>query len=248
MADIHQITKFLDEELDIHIIQDSSCNGLQVENDAEISKIAFAVDACQETFEKTKEAGCQMLITHHGLIWDGIKYIKGNTYQKIKYLINNNIALYAAHLPLDMHPLYGNNVQLAKLLNLENTKPFGYHNDKPIGIMGEVNLTLDEVKDILSSINIKTDSLDFGNNEIKTIAIVSGGAAKDTLQAIKVNADLYLTGEPLHYIYHLAKENKINVIFGGHYETEVWGLKALMPLLKRKFNVEVKFMDVPTTI
>ena len=95
---------------------------------------------------------------------------------------------------------------------------------------------------------MKTKSLDFGPIEIKRIAIVSGGASNDTFQAIAAGVDLFITGESVHHIHHLAKENNINVIFGGHYETEIWGVKALMPLLKEKFNVEVEFIDVPTII
>ena len=248
MVTVKEITKFLNEELDVHNIEDSSCNGLQVENTKEIKKIAFAVDACQETFEKSVEAGCQMLIVHHGIIWDGLKYIKGNTYRKIKFLIEKNLSLYAAHLPLDKHHLYGNNIQLAKLLNLKEIKPFGYYNSITIGFMGETKSTLEEIQNMLKENGILTNTLAFGNKEIKKVAIISGGATKELSQAISVGADLYITGEHSHFAYHMAKENKINVIFGGHYETETWGVKALMPLLKEKFNVDVEFIDVPTPI
>ncbi|MBU0457530.1 MAG: Nif3-like dinuclear metal center hexameric protein [Nanoarchaeota archaeon] len=248
MVKVEQISKLLDEELDINSIEDNSCNGLQVENTGEITKIGFAVDACIETFEKAVISGCQMLVVHHGMIWDGIKFIKGDTYKKIKYLMDNNLALYAAHLPLDMHNKYGNNIKLAEMLNLQEIKNFGYHNGKTIGFSGNAETSLEEVKRRLEENNIKTQSLDFGPNKIKKIAIVSGGASKDVFQAVAIKADLYITGEPLHFAYHFAKENKINVIFGGHYETEVWGVKALMPLLKEKFNVEVEFIDVPTSI
>ena len=248
MTTAKKITEFLNEELDINVIEDSSCNGLQVENEGEITKIGFAVDACLESFEKATQSGCQMLIVHHGMIWDGLKSIRRDTYKRIKHLINNNLALYAMHLPLDMHNKYGNNVELAKILNLENIKAFGYHNKKAIGFMGETSTTLEDIKNKLKEKGMKTDSLDFGPNEIKKVAVVSGGGSKESYQAIAVGVDLYITGEPVHYLYHLAKENKINIIFGGHYETEVWGVKALMPLLKEKFNVEVEFIDVPTTI
>lgn len=248
MATINEISKFLDEELKIHDIEDDSCNGLQIENSNEITKIGFAVDACQETFEKAIQAGCQMLITHHGIIWGGIKYIKGKTYEKVKYLIQNNLGLYGVHLPLDRHPSLGNNIQIAKLLNLKNIKPFGFYNEKTIGFMGELYSDLNKIKVILEANGMKSLVLPFGKNKIKTVAIISGGAAKDTLQAINAGVDLYITGEPLHYVHHMAKENKINVIFGGHYETEVWGVKALMPVLKEEFGVEVEFIDAPTLI
>jgi len=245
MVNAKQIAEFLNEELKINDIEDKSNNGLQVENTGEITKIGFAVDACLETFEKAAEAGCQMVIVHHGMIWGGIKYVKGTTYNKIKFLINENLALYASHLPLDRHEKYGNNAELARILGLNDVKQFGYYNNKKIGFIGEKETTLEEVQKTFKENGILNNTLAFGKKEIKKIAIISGGAADELSQAISANADLYITGEPLHTAYHMAKENKINVIYGGHYETEVWGVKALMPLLKDKFNVEVEFIDVP---
>ncbi len=248
MATIKEISEFLNIELEINGIEDTSCNGLQVENKGDVKKIGFAVDACQESFEKAIQSGCQMLVVHHGMIWDGIKSVKGDTYTRLKYLISNNLALYAAHLPLDMHNKYGNNIQIANLLDLKELKAFGFHNGKAIGFMGNSEKYLDEIKNKLRKNGMKTLSLDFGKEKINKVAIVSGGAARDLYQAIAVGVDLFITGEPLHYCHHLAKENNINVIFAGHYETEVWGVKALMPVLKEKFNVEVEFIDVPTII
>ena len=247
MATAVEIAKFLDKELHLHDFEDSSCNGLQVENSGNIKKIAFAVDACLETFQKAVENNCQMLIVHHGLIWYGLKNLTGINYEKAKYLIENNLALYAAHLPLDAHPKYGNNVQLAKLLSLQNLWPFGAPK-KEIGVVGRRETTRIKVKEILHQNRIKTQSLDFGNEKIRTIAICSGGAASHLVYAIKKGADLFITGEPLHYVYHQAKEAKVNVIFGGHYETEVWGVRALMPLLKDSFKVQTVFIDLPTLI
>ena len=250
MVSAKEIAEFLNKELRIYDVEDSSCNGLQVANQGEINKIGFAVDACLDSFKKSSEAGCQLLITHHGIIWEGIKSIRGNTYNQIKFLIENNLSLYGAHLPLDKHEKYGNNIQLANLLNLVNVKEFGYHHGSPIGFMGELEkeTRLEEIKKILTNNNMKDLTLNFGKENVKSIAIVSGGGCGELTQAINAKVDLYLTGEPLHYTYHLAKENKINVVFGGHYETETWGVKALMPLLKEKFNVEVEFIDIPTKI
>ena len=250
MTNTKEIAEFLNKELRIHEIKDSSCNGLQVDNEKEVNKIGFAVDACLDSFKKASEAGCQMLITHHGIIWDGIKAIRGNTYEQIKFLIENNIALYTAHLPLDKHEKYGNNIQIANLLKLTNIKEFGYHNNSPIGFMGEFEeeISLKEIKEVLTKNGMKNIALEFGKEKVKSIAIVSGGGSAELFQAINVNVDLYFTGEPLHYTYHLAKENNINVIFGGHYQTETLGVKALMPLLKEKFNIEVEFIDVPVNM
>ncbi|MEK6845711.1 MAG: Nif3-like dinuclear metal center hexameric protein [Nanoarchaeota archaeon] len=246
-----EIAEFLDQELDINGIEDDSSNGLQVENTGEIKKIGFAVDACLETFQQAVEAGCQMLIVHHGLFWNkGKFYLAGISYNKIKFLLENNLALYAAHLPLDLHSQYGNNAQIAKLLNLQNTEPFGKYHEKVIGIKGELKaaVSIKEIKKNLEINKIQALTLPFGKDKIKTIAIISGGAAAEVEEAIHKKADLYITGEPMHHVYHMAKESNINVIFGGHYETEVWGVKALMSVLKDKFKVNVEFIDVPTLI
>ena len=245
MTTAKKITEFLNKELDINSIEDKSCNGLQMENQGEVKKIGFAVDACLDTFEKTKEAGCQMLIVHHGMIWEGIKYIKGDTYKKVSFLIKNNLALYAAHLPLDKHEQYGNNIELTRILKLQNIKPFGFHNNKAIGFIGETNTTVEEIKQKLSEKGMKTDCFCHGKTEIKKIALVSGNGEGEVYQAILAGADLYLTGEKVYRYHHLTKENNFNVICGGHYATETLGVKALMPLLKEKFNVEVEFIDNP---
>ncbi|MBI4981115.1 Nif3-like dinuclear metal center hexameric protein [Candidatus Woesearchaeota archaeon] len=249
MATAIEIAEFLDQELDINGIEDNSSNGLQVENTGEIKKIGFAVDACLETFQQAVEAGCQMLIVHHGLFWSFNKfYLIGSDYKKVKFALENNLAVYVAHLPLDLHPQYGNNAQLAKLLNLQKVEPFLKEKGKYLGWLGETSFTLKEIKKVLEKNKIQTLTLPFGKDKVKKVAIVSGGAAADVTEAIAKKADLYITGEPMHHVYHQAKEADINVIFGGHYETEVWGVKALMPVLKAQFKVKVEFIDVPTLI
>jgi dinuclear metal center YbgI/SA1388 family protein len=248
MADAKEIAEFLNKELKIHDIEDTCCNGLQVENEGEITKIGFAVDAGVDTFEKAKESGCHMIIVHHGMIWEGIKYIKGDTYKRVSILIKNNIALYAAHLPLDRHEEYGNNIQLSRILGLQNLKPFGYHSGKTIGFMGEVNLTREEIKQKLSEKGMQNNCFCHGKEDVKKVAIISGGGKGEVYQAILANVDLFITGEIAYRYPQLAKENEFNIICAGHYATETWGVKALMPLLKEKFNVDVEFIDNPIDI
>ena len=248
MAKLSEIKQFLDEELKINEIKDVSSNGLQVENEKEIKKIGFAVDACMETFQKAKKAGCDLLIVHHGIIWHSLKTITGIEYRQIKYLFENNMALYAAHLPLDMHREYGNNVQLAKLLGVKVTKDFFEYDGVKVGVIGETNSTLEEMQNKLKKNNMPALTLPFGNKQIKTVAICSGGGSAGIREAISEKADLLVVGEAVHYVYHYAKEGKINVIFNGHYESEVWGVKALMKPIKEKFKTDVEFIDVPTTI
>ena len=244
MATAQIISSFLDQQLKVSCISDRSINGLQIESSVMVHKIGFAVDACMESFELAVKTGCQMLVVHHGLVWGGIKAVCGSTYSRLAYSIKNQLALYASHLPLDLHPEYGNNIQLARLLCLSEIEHFGKYEGIDIGFMGKTSTSLGEIKKILAKSGIKTDCLAFGKTEISTIAVVSGGACDVLPQAIAQKVDLFITGEPVHQAYQEAKENGINVIFGGHYETEVWGVKALMPLLQEQFKVAVEFLDI----
>lgn len=245
MVNAKDIAVFLNEELKITEFEDASVNGLQVENKQDVNKVGFAVDIGVEVIEKAAASKCQMLIVHHGLIWTGLKSITGFDYLRVKELLENDMALYGAHLPLDAHPKYGNNAVLANMLELKKVKPFGIYNGKAIGWMGETKLTLEEIRVIIRDKGMKDKLLAFGKSEIRNVAIISGRAAFEVRQAIEQGAGLYITGEPIHEMYHMVKEGKINVLLGGHYETEVWGVKALMPVIQREFNVNVEFIDVP---
>jgi len=246
MAKLKEVVDFLDNELGIKDVEDRSNNGLQVSGNKEVKRIAFAVDACLEVFEKAKEF--DMIIVHHGLSWgDSLKYLTGINYSRVKFLVENNISLYAAHLPLDKHKVYGNNAQFCKIFGFSNVKEFGDYNGQVIGFLGEKKISL---KDFVNEINKKLNSsckvLDFGEKQIKKIGIVSGGGSSALNEAIDKGLDCFVTGEIPHYAYQLAKEGKINLIAAGHYATETLGVKALMNPVKEKFNVEVKFIDAPS--
>ncbi len=244
MAKLKDITIFLDDELDSSMFDDSSHNGLQVESQKAIKKIGFAVDACMETFFKAKQLNCDLLITHHGLFWNKKETITGNLYQRLKFLMDNNIAIYTSHLPLDAHKKYGNNAQLFKLLGAKIDAPFG-----GVGFVGSFK-TKKKVKDIANlltkSLNARCEIMKYGKDSVSTVAVLSGGAQFQTFEAIAQNVDLFITGELGHAIYHDVKEAGINVIGAGHYATELLGVKALMPLLKKNFNTQVIFIDSPT--
>ena len=250
MAKREEIIKFLNKELNIKKIKDSSRNGLQVKGRNDIKKIAFSVDACMETFEKAKKQGCNLIIVHHGILWKGDRVPKDILNKRINYLKKNKISLYAAHLPLDLHNKYGNNIELARILNLKNIKKFGDYHGVDIGYKGkfEKPIRSDDIKKILDK-KLKTKSFIIpskNNKNIKTIGIISGGGDSELPQAIEKKLDCFLTGEPLHFTYHYAKEAGMNLIFAGHYATETVGVKALMPILKEKFGVKTIFIDIPT--
>ena len=229
---------------------DSSLNGIQVgREDAQLKKIAFAVDASLETFSRAVESGADMLFVHHGLYWGRVIPIRGDFYRRIETLIKNDLALYAAHLPLDMNEELGNNAGLAKILQLKKIEPFGEHKGVKIGLKGsfENPMTRDEIVNRLfggwdNTIKI----LPFGKEEISTVALISGDAPFELFQAIDEGIDLYLTGESSHILYHTAMEAGINVIFGGHYATEVYGVKLLADKVSKELSLETVFIDVPT--
>lgn len=247
--DLSKITSFLDEYLEIEKFNDTSNNGLQVEGEKEIEKIAFAVDACLETFERAAKIDANLIVAHHGLIWGGIDYIRGILFRRLKFLIEKGISLYAAHLPLDVHKEVGNNAMLLKMLDLEPKESFGEYKGVKIGWIGEFDepKLLDEiVNTVETKLNVKANVLEFGDKKIKRVAAVSGKGAFSLNEAIENGLDLLITGEAEHEAYHIAKEGKINVIFAGHYATETLGVKALMDVIKQKFDVDVEFIDIPT--
>ncbi|MFP3909494.1 MAG: Nif3-like dinuclear metal center hexameric protein [Archaeoglobaceae archaeon] len=244
-----EIVDFLDDYLHIADWEDKSMNGLQVEGRKKIEKIVFAVDACMDTFHQAEEKNADMLIVHHGLIWGSVGYIKGQIMKRLKYLLENELSLYAAHLPLDAHPEIGNNVELMRILRAKIEEPFGEYHGKAIGYLGSFDQpkTLEEINDMVKrQLNVDPLVLNFGPNDIKTVACVSGAGSSTVPEAGEKEVDLLVTGETGHSSYHTAKEFSLNIMFAGHYATETLGVKALMNVLRNKFDVEVEFIDVPT--
>lgn len=251
MVSRDMIVKYLDEYLRNGSIKDSSSNGLQVAGAEQVSKVGLAVDASLEAYELAVKSGCQMLIVHHGLIWNGIKYVTGNNYRHIKYLMDSDLNLFASHLPLDMHPLVGNNMVLANQLGLRKTSACFNYKGIDIGYRGELAKPLTTkqiVARLASAIGGQQVVLPFGKRLNTTVGIVSGGASDMVTNAIDMGLDCYITGESAHHNHLQAKENGINVIFGGHYQTETGGVKAVGELLKKKFKVQTVFIDVPTLV
>jgi dinuclear metal center YbgI/SA1388 family protein len=237
-------------EIDDFAAMDNSLNGIQVDNDGEaVRKIAFGVDAAMETFEQAAARNAQMLFVHHGLFWGAPLKIAGNLRQRIKFLLDHNICLYAVHLPLDQHPKLGNNAVIAQLLGLENVEPFGSYHGRKIGYKGTFAnpVTIEEaVKRIDFMGRPPLGVFPFGKKEISSAAVMSGGAAQSAKDAIEDGADLFVTGESSHSVYHDCLEGKLNMIAGGHYSTEVWGVQAVMRHCQTELGIDAEFIDIPT--
>jgi dinuclear metal center YbgI/SA1388 family protein len=229
---------------------DSSLNGIQVDNDgSDVTRIAFAVDASLESFERTAKAGAGLLFVHHGLFWGSPLRIDGNLRRRVKFLLDHNISLYAVHLPLDQHPVLGNNAGLAELLGLKDIEPFGLYHGRKIGYKGILAepLSVEKAAEKIGFMGRPPLGVyPFGKDTNRTAAVVSGGAADEALQAIEEGVDLYITGEASHSVYHEALEGRLNMIAGGHYSTEVWGVRRVMERCAAELDLDTEFMDIPT--
>jgi dinuclear metal center YbgI/SA1388 family protein len=165
------------------------------------------------------------------------------------FLLEQNIALYAVHLPLDQHPRLGNNAVLAELLGIEDPEPFGLYHGKKIGYKGKLRkpLTVDQAaRAIEFRSSIPLGVYPFGKELNESCAVISGGASHEALQALEENVDLYVTGEIGHGSYHPALEGRLNLIAGGHYTTEVWGVQRVMAECAVQLNIDTEFIDIPT--
>ena len=248
MTELKKMVAFLDKELCLEAFSDSSNNGLQVENSGKVKKVCCGVDASMEFFVAARDAGAHLLICHHGLSWgNSLAHITDLNYTRLKFLIENDMALYAAHLPLDAHPRYGNNALIIKALGLKHLKPFGMYNGSFIGFEGAFDkaMTYSAFKKRVSKVTgcSELQCMDFGRKHIKTVAVVSGGAAGEIAEAGKKGIDVYLSGEAGLVAYSLAQEYGINAVFAGHYATEVFGVRALGELLSKRFSVPSNFID-----
>jgi dinuclear metal center YbgI/SA1388 family protein len=234
---------------------DPSNNGVQVANSApdtaQVRKIAFAVDVCAETISRAANANAGMVFVHHGLLWGKCERVSGIYYDRLKALFDADMALFACHLPLDSHPVSGNNYGLAARLGLQNMRPFGEWRSALIGVIGELpeNAVMppDELmRRLFPSAAADCKIFPFGKTRFRKIAIVSGGAGDLTDQAAEAGADVFVTGEVEHETYHVAEELGITVIAGGHYATETVGVRLMMQKTAAELGMETVFIDVPT--
>lgn len=243
------LVSYLDEYLAVRDAPDYGENGLQVEGGEEVTRVAFAVDACQASIDAAAEAGAGMLVVHHGLFWGKPILVVGQHRRRVKRLLDGGCSLYAVHLPLDRHPEVGNNVQLARLLGLRVVGPLGEAFGHPVGVIAEPPapvLRSDLVGRLTRGLGQEPMVLPAGPSEVLRAGIISGGAARQAAEAAAAGCDTYLTGETSHQNYHDAAELGINVIFGGHYATETLGLRALADHLASHHGLETVFIDLKT--
>lgn len=252
---IGEICSFFDQLLELEkFAADPSNNGLQLcfDSTAECGKIAFAVDAALATAERAAAENADLLVVHHGLSWGGgLRRWNGMAGKRLGTMFKNDLSLYAVHLPLDAHSKYGNNAVLANMINLEDREMFFAYHNMDIGIIGNIADALEpEVlaqaaagrgKDFVLCKSPLKDS------PVRRVAVISGGGGADGLEsAVAAGADMLITGEFDHTMYHTVQECPIHVAALGHYNSEVHGVQSLQKLVQEKFGTDTVFIDVPT--
>ncbi|MCL4142791.1 UNVERIFIED_CONTAM: hypothetical protein GTU68_021027 [Idotea baltica] len=249
--DRNELTRYLAEYLQTDQFEDYGPNGLQVEGAAEVRKVATGVTASVATIRSAIECGADTLIVHHGIIWKGVNpTYTGGYRERVRLLLEHNVNLYGFHLPLDAHAEVGNNVALARLLQLEQLEPFGVYKGMHIGIRGDAGgVSIEELTDrVRSGLQREPIVVDGGPERIHSVGMITGGAQGELTQALALGLDAYITGECSEMNNHQAREEGIHFIAAGHHATERGGPRALGDHLARTHGLDVEFLDVPNPI
>ena len=243
------VIAYCDRILRIHKIgdYDGALNGLQVENRGEVTKIAAAVDAGLSTVKLAIDSGADLMIVHHGIFWNSRQPWTGKNYELLRLAVENDLAIYSSHLPLDAHPKFGNNVQLCKALGLAQLKPFFHSHGQNIGFKSQTKMPRDELaKRLERATGFPPKIIPGGGEMCRVIGVVTGGAGAELKAAARDGIDTFITGEGPHWTFGLAEELGLNVLYGGHYATETFGVKALAGHLAQRFKVPWEFLDYRT--
>jgi dinuclear metal center YbgI/SA1388 family protein len=250
MAELKEVAEYLDRHLRLAEVPDyeSAYNGLQVASRSPVEKLAAAVDACQATIEAAAEAGAQLLLVHHGLFWGRPLPVTGRSYRRLRALFDADMALYSAHLPLDIHPRIGNNVLLASRLRLQVEGRFGAREGLDgLGVWAAADISRDELAERVSeACGGRPIVVPGGPAHVRRVGIVTGAAGSLLGQVRAEGLDTFITGEGSHHSYHDAMEWGLNLFYAGHYATETFGVRALAQHVAEEYGLEWTFVDHPT--
>ena len=244
-----ELTEYLDSYLRVRDVPDypGALNGLQVENSGQVSRIAVAVDAAQVTIQAAVDAGADLLLVHHGLFWDGNLPVIGRRFRRIKTLLDANLAVYSAHLPLDVHPEVGNNAVFARALGVEPQGTFGDYKGYPVGVWGTLDLRREALAARLDELlGGRVKLVPGGPERLQRVGVITGGGGSMLAAARDAGLDAFVTGEGAHHNFFDAEEGGINLFLGGHYATETWGVRALAEHLEARFGLPWTWIDHPT--
>ena len=249
MASLSEIVSYTNRFLRIREVGDwdNALNGLQIENSGRVTRIGAAVDVSTRVLSEAAERDVDLLIVHHGLFWPGLQPVLGALRRQLRIAFENDVALYSAHLPLDIHRQIGNNAQLVVELGLKSAKPFLEEKGQPVGLDVRVSLPRDEViRRFKKAVNGPIKVFGFGPKQTRTIGIVTGAAGSEIYRVADEGIDTFITGEAPHWAAVAAEEVGVNLLLGGHYATEVFGVKALAAHLSNRFQIPWEFIDCPS--
>jgi len=249
MASLSEIVSYTDRFLRIRDVGDwdNALNGLQIENSGRVTRIGAAVDVSTRVLTEAKKRNVDLLIVHHGLFWPGLQPVRGSLRRQLRIAFENDIALYSAHLPLDIHPRVGNNARLVATLGLKSAQAFLEEKGQPVGLKIRASLPLNElVRKLEKALDVPVKLFGFGPKRTRTIGVVTGAAGSEIYRVAAEGIDTFITGESPHWAAVAAEEVGVNLLLGGHYATEVFGVKALAAHLSKRFRVPWEFIDCPT--
>ena len=248
---LESILQYLDEYLAVgeHPDYSTALNGLQVAGPGEIEQVVVAVDASEASIAEAVERGADLMIVHHGLFWGGLEPLTGRHFRKVRMLIQGGVALYSCHLPLDSHAEVGNCALLARALGLELQGRFGDYQGTQIGWWGtlaEATTPSGLSAQLADVLDRQVHVIRGGPERVETVGVVTGGGASFVEDAVAVGLDALVTGEGGHHSHFDAMELGITLLFGGHYATETFGVRALGLHLEERFSLPWEFVDQPT--
>lgn len=248
-GNLEDICSYLADYLRVGEIPDypGAWNGLQVENRGNVTSIVAAVDACRATIDQAAAIGADLMLVHHGLFWGKDPRITGPHGDRIRQLVEHDLAIYSSHIPLDAHPIVGNNAVLAGRLGLQSLEPFGTFEGVAIGIRGSVDLDRDDLAGLVTTaVGGPVHLIRGGPERVRSVGVITGGAGSMIRDAHQAKLDAFITGEGAHHTFFDAEELGVNVIYAGHYATETFGVKALAQHVSERFGIPWEFVDHPT--
>jgi dinuclear metal center YbgI/SA1388 family protein len=253
MADRDEIVSWLDELLDIDAFDDMGPNGLQVPGPREVAKVVTGVSAHLELFRRAADAGAQLVLSHHGILWDFLpRRIDDRQAARLRLLFEAGLGLAQYHLPLDAHSEHGNNAMIVQGLECDAREPAFEYRGRPIGFIGTFSgggVLADQLFERVAELTGREPQVVRGGpDRVRTIGVVSGGATKELAEAIDRGLDAYLTGEISEHVMADAIEGGIHYVSAGHWATETFGIRRLGELVAERFGVEHEFIAVPNPV
>lgn len=255
MATCASLANYLDQLLGVaqHPDYPNALNGLQFANNGTIGRIGAAVDFSLEIVQKSRASNIDFLIVHHGMFWGGLQRVVGAAHDRIRALVEANLAVYAAHLPLDSHSELGNAALLARQLGLQPNGGFAQYSNVYVGVRGESDIATSDLIESLTRFAAEHGSVVRASDNptrqrTKRWAICTGsGASTETLRSAgQEGIDTLIVGEGPHHTAVEARELGITVIYAGHYATETLGVQAIAERAAAEYRIPWQFLSAPT--